>query len=344
MTMLKVTIDGIKLEVPEGTTIIDAAKTANIKIPTLCKHPDLPPTAACGICVVKVQSMNKMLRACCTPVLDGMEIISNDAEIIEVRRNVLQLILSNHPNDCLKCYRSGSCELQEIASNFMITEQYFESVVKPVPKDDSSGIIVLHPEKCIKCGRCLQVCQDVQNVWALSFLERGIYTRFAPAGDIGDISLYDSPCVRCGQCGEHCPVGAIFIKDSSEQVWNALRDPDKICVAQIAPAVRAAIGESFGFDSGVILTGKLYAVLKRMGFKAIFDTNFGADLTVMEEASEFIERFAHNKRDLPLITTCCPSWVNYMEKSYPDMIEHFSSCKSPNQIVGVLSKTYYPRK
>lgn len=340
----KATIDGFTIEAPEGTMILDAAKQVKINIPTLCKHPDLPPTAACGICVVKIKSSGKILRACCTPLEEGMNIVTNDPEIIEIRRNILHLILSNHPNDCLKCGRNNNCELQTISSNFAIREQCFDNITKEIPADKSSNIIVLHPEKCIKCGRCLQVCQQVQNVWALSFLGRGIDTRFAPAGNIGDILLNDSPCIRCGQCVEHCPVGAIFVKDGTEEVWNALRDPDKFCVVQIAPAVRASIGEAFGYDSGVVLTNKLYAVLKRLGFYAVFDTNFGADVTIMEEASEFVERFAHKKDTLPLITTCCPAWVNFMEKRYQDMIPHFSSCKSPHQIMGVLSKTYYAEK
>ncbi len=344
--MIKAIIDGYEIEIEKGTTILDAAKKVQINIPTLCYHPDLPATAACGICIVKVKQngTDKILRACCTPVENGMEIVTNDPEVIVIRQNVLQLILSNHPNECLECERNGSCELQKLAWEFGIKSRYFENNYEKLPEDDSTRIIILHPEKCIKCGRCLEVCQQMQNVWALSFLERGIKTRFAPAGDTNDVLLDDSPCIRCGQCAEHCPVGAIVVLDQTKLVWEALRNEDKYCDVQIAPSVRAAIGESFGFEPGTILTGKLYSVLRRLGFKAVFDTNFAADVTIMEEASEFVERFVHEKKQLPLITTCCPSWVDFMEKHHPDMIPHFSSCKSPQQIMGVLAKTYYAEK
>ncbi|HTY44481.1 MAG TPA: [FeFe] hydrogenase, group A, partial [Patescibacteria group bacterium] len=339
--MIKAKINGIEVEVSEGTSILDAAKRAQIKIPTLCKHPDLPPSAGCGICIVKVKGFSKMLRACCTPLEKGMEVITQDPEIVSIRRTVLELILSNHPNDCLKCGRNNNCELQSLAADFGIREEAFGKFLRDLPKDDSTGTIVLEPQKCILCGRCVRVCQEMQNVWALSFLERGFGTRISPAGDI---KLGDSPCVRCGQCSNHCPTGAIFEKDDTAKVWEVLQDPDKYCVVQIAPAVRVAIGEAFGFPLGANLTHKLYTLLRRLGFKAVFDTNFGADVTIMEEASEFVQRFAYAKGPLPLITTCCPAWVDFMEKFHPDMIEHFSSCKSPHEIVGALSKTYYARK
>jgi NADH-quinone oxidoreductase subunit G len=339
--MIKAKINGIEVEVAEGTTILDAAKKAQIKIPTLCKHPDLPPSGSCGLCIVKVKSFNKMLRACCTPIERGMDIITQDPEIVSIRKTVLELILSNHPNDCLKCGRNNNCELQSLAADFGIREEAFGKFLRDLPKDDSTGTIVLEPQKCILCGRCVRVCQEMQNVWALSFLERGFGTRISPAGDI---KLGDSPCVRCGQCSNHCPTGAIFEKDDTAKVWEVLQDPDKYCVVQIAPAVRVAIGEAFGFPLGTNLTHKLYTLLRRLGFKAVFDTNFGADVTIMEEASEFVQRLAQGKGPLPLITTCCPAWVDFMEKFHPDMIEHFSSCKSPHEIVGALSKTYYAQK
>jgi len=338
---VKAKINGILLTVPVGTTILEAARNVQIKIPTLCKHPDLPPSASCGICIVKVKGSNKMLRACCTPVEEGMDIITHDPEIVDIRRTVIELILSNHPNDCLKCGRNNDCELQRLVADFGIREESFTQFLKNLPKDTSTNTIVLEPQKCILCGRCVEVCQDIQDVWALSFLERGIETRISPAGDI---QLADSPCVRCGQCSAHCPTGAIVEKDETNKVWEALQNHDKYCVVQIAPAVRVAIGEAFGFPVGANLTKKLYALLRRLGFKAVFDTNFAADLTIMEEASEFEERLLAGKRPLPLITSCCPSWVDYMEKFHTDMIENFSSCKSPHEILGVLSKTYYAQK
>jgi NADH-quinone oxidoreductase subunit G len=341
--MVKAVINGLKVEVPEKTTILDAARKAQIKIPTLCKHPDsyLHASAACGICLVRVKGSKKMLRACTTPIEEGMDIITHDPEIVAIRRTVIELFLSNHPNECLTCGRNNNCELQSLIADFGIREEFYEKIVRDIPKDDSTGNIVLEPRKCINCGRCVDVCQNVQDVWALTFLQRGFNTRMAPAGDI---SLADSPCVRCGQCAAHCPTGAIFEKDDSVLAWKALRDPEQYCVVQIAPAVRVALGEAFGLPIGTNVTKKIYAALRRMGFKAIFDTNFAADVTIMEEASEFIERFVHKKGPLPLITTCCPSWVDFMEKFHHDMIPHFSSAKSPHEMMGVLVKTYYAEK
>ncbi|MFH0771689.1 MAG: NADH-dependent [FeFe] hydrogenase, group A6 [Candidatus Omnitrophota bacterium] len=333
-------INGILLRVEAGTTILEAAKSVQIKIPTLCKHSDLPPSASCGICIVKVKGSNKMLRACCTPVEEGMEVTTHDPEIVSVRRIALELILSNHPNDCLICGRNNNCELQRLVADFGISEEFFPKIKRNLPKDDSTRAVVLEPEKCILCGRCIYVCQDLQDVWALSFLQRGIKTRFAPAGDI---QLADSPCIRCGQCSAHCPTGAIVEYFEVPKVWTALQDPDKYCVVQIAPAVRASIGEAFGY-AGENFTKKLYALLRRLGFKAVFDTSFAADVTIMEEASEFEQRLVKGTNPLPLITTCCPSWVDFMEKFHTDMIDHFSSCKSPHEILGVLSKTYYAQK
>ncbi|MCU0666471.1 MAG: NADH-dependent [FeFe] hydrogenase, group A6 [Candidatus Omnitrophica bacterium] len=336
--MVKAKINGIEVEVKEGTSILDAAKKVYIKIPTLCKHPDLIASAACGICIVRIKGSAKMLRACCTPLEDKMDIITHDPEIVSIRRTVLELILSKHPNDCLKCGRNNNCELQKLAADFGIREEEFGNYLKDLPADDSTGTIMLEPQKCVLCGRCVQVCQDVQDVWALSFLDRGFNTRISPAGDI---KLADSPCVRCGQCSAHCPTGAIVEKDETARAWEALQNPQKYCVVQIAPAVRVAIGEAFGLPIGTNLTGKLYALLRRLGFRAVFDTNFSADVTIMEESAEFVERFTNRPENLPLITTCCPSWVDFMEKFHSDMVDNFSSAKSPQEMLGVLAKTYY---
>lgn len=336
---INVVIDGVKVSVPAGTTILDAARKIQVEIPTLCYHPDLHPRASCGICVVKVGG--KMLRACCTPVEEGMDIITRDPEIIETRRTILKLELSHHPQECLTCIRNESCELQHLTSIFGIRERGFNNITPQLPKDDSTKCIVFDPRKCILCGRCIEVCQTVQKVSALAFLNRSIDTQVAPAGDL---PLADTPCIKCGQCTAHCPTGALTEYDSSEEVWKMLQNPDYHTVVQIAPAVRVSLGEAFGLEPGTLTTGKIYAALRRMGFKAIFDTNFGADVTIMEEASEFVERFTKNPKSLPLITSCCPAWVDYMEKFFPDMIPHFSTCKSPHAIVGALSKTYYAEK
>jgi NADH-quinone oxidoreductase subunit G len=222
-----------------------------------------------------------------------MEITTHDPEIVDVRRTVIELILSKHPNECLTCGRNGTCELQALASDFGITRESFPQVVPNIAADNSTGTIVLEPRKCILCGRCVSVCQKNQNVWALSFLDRGFETRISPAGDI---TLSESPCVRCGQCSAHCPTGAIFENDETQKVWRALQNPDVYCAVQIAPAVRVALGEAFGFAPGTNLTGKIYAALRRMGFKAVFDTNFGADLTIVEEATEFVHRLPRHLR------------------------------------------------
>jgi iron-only hydrogenase group A len=335
------TINGMDVTVPAGTSILDAARQVQIKIPTLCKHADLLPTAACGLCIVKVAGNRKFPRACATALETGMGVITHDPELTEVRRSTLELILSNHPNACLTCGRNGDCELQTLAGDFGIRQDCIPRYVRELEADNSTGSIVLDFAKCIKCGRCIQVCQEKQNVWALSFLERGINTRMAPAGDI---TLADSPCIRCGQCSAHCPTGAIIEKDEIATVWEALRDEGKFCTVQIAPSVRVALGEAFGYPPGTDLTGKIYSVLRRLGFKAVFDTNFSADLTIIEEASEFVERFAHGTGELPLITSCCPAWVDYMEKYFYDLIPNFSTAKSPQQMLGALAKTYYAEK
>ena len=334
-------INDLSVTVDEGTTILDAANLIQVKIPILCKHPDLDPSAACGICIVKQKGSGRLLRACCTALTEGMDIITHDSEIVEVRKTVLELILSNHPNDCLQCGRSGNCELQTIAADFGIRNIPYPLFLADTELDGSTGTMILDADKCVKCGRCVDVCQNIQNVWALSFIGRGVKTRIAPAGDI---TLAESPCVRCGQCSAHCPTGAIVEHDDTAEAWTALQDFDKYCVVQIAPAVRVAIGEAFGFDAGVNLTKKLYSVLKRIGFKAVFDTNFSADVTIMEEATEFINRFVHKKGALPLITSCCPAWVDFMEKYEFEMVDNFSTCKSPQQMLGVLTKTYFAEK
>ncbi|MEI6646750.1 MAG: NADH-dependent [FeFe] hydrogenase, group A6 [bacterium] len=338
--MIQLEINGLTVEVPAGTSILNAARVVQVKIPTLCYHPDLPAWAACGICVVRQAGSPKLLRACCTEVTPGMKITTHDSDIVRVRRTVLELILANHPNDCLQCLRSNNCELQKIAADFGIREIPFPTDVPSIPVDNSTTSIVLNQEKCIKCGRCALVCQGMQDVWALEFIGRGEKTRMAPAADV---SLNESPCIKCGQCSAHCPVGAIYENDETRKVWDALRDPDKYCVVQIAPAVRVAIGEAFGKDPGTLMTGETYAGLRRLGFKAVFDTNYSADVTIMEEGSEFIERFTKNGT-LPLITSCCPAWTDWMEKYAPDFIDNFSSAKSPQQMLGVLSKTYYAEK
>jgi NADH-quinone oxidoreductase subunit G len=338
--MIECEINGIPVSVAEGTSILNAAMEVGVQIPKLCYHSDLEAWAACGICVVKVEGSPKMLRACATAIAPGMKVITHDPEVVEVRRTVLELILSTHPNDCLKCGRSGNCELQTLAADFGIREIPFEERVEKIEPDTSTTSIVLNPEKCIKCGRCVLVCQEMQGVYALEFIGRGDGTRLAPAADV---TLEESPCVKCGQCSAHCPVGAIYEKDDTKSVWNAIKNDKKHVVVQIAPAVRVALGEAFGLEPGTIVTGKIYTALRRLGFDAVFDTNWAADLTIMEEGSEFVKRFTTNG-PLPLITSCCPSWTDYMEKFAPDFVDNFSTAKSPQSMLGAMGKTYYAEK
>ena len=334
-------INGIAVEVPAGTTILDAAKKVAVKIPTLCHHPDVKAWAACGICVVRNGDSPKLLRACCTEVAEGMKITTHDPDIVQIRKTVIQLILSTHPQDCLKCPRSGVCELQRVATDFGIREAPFpRPAIEHVERDESTPSIVLDPDKCIKCGRCAIVCQEMQNVWALEFIGRGERMKIAPAAGV---PLNDSPCIKCGQCSAHCPVGAIYERDETAQVWDALRDPQRFTAVQIAPAVRVALGEAFGMKPGALSTGKIYTALRRLGFQAVFDTNFSADLTIMEEGTEFVNRFTKGGA-LPLITSCCPSWTDWMEKYAADFIPNFSTAKSPQQMLGVMAKTYFAEK
>lgn len=340
MKTVNVKVNGIDLEVAEGTSILKAAEKLNIKIPRLCYHPDLPAWAACGICVVKLENSPKMVRACATPVSEGMSFITHDPELHEVRKTVIELILSTHPNDCLQCPRNQNCELQRLAAEYGIREMPFEYRLRDLPVDNTTPSIVLNPEKCVLCGRCAAVCQGMQNVWALEFLGRGDGTRIAPAGDV---TLNESPCIKCGQCSAHCPVGAIYENDETSKVLNALRDEKKHCVVQIAPSVRVALGESFDMPVGSLVTGKTYAALRRLGFDGVFDTNLAADLTIMEEGSEFVERFTKGG-ELPLITSCCPAWVDWMEKYADDMIPNFSTAKSPQEMMSAMAKSYYAEK
>ena len=339
--MLNLKINGKPVQVEAGTTILDAAKKVNVKIPTLCYNPDLPAWAACGICIVRMEGSPKMVRACCTPVAENMSVITHDPEIVAVRRTVIELILSNHPNDCLQCPRNGSCELQTLAAEFGIRDMPYERFLKDLPIDTSNPAIVLNPQKCIRCGRCVKVCQDMQNVWAIEFLGRGEKGRIAPAADV---KLGDSPCIKCGQCAAHCPVGAIYEHDDTQRVWTGLQQADLHSVVQIAPAVRVALGEEFGLEPGQLMTKKIYAALRKLGFKTVFDTNFSADLTIIEEGTELVKRLTEGKGEIPLITSCCPAWVDYMEKYYSDMIPNFSTAKSPQQMMGAMIKTFWAKK
>jgi NADH-quinone oxidoreductase subunit G len=336
--MVNVKINGIPVEVIEGTTVLQAAKQVGVYIPTLCYHPDLTPFASCGMCVCKQENNHKMIRACSTPVHEGLSVITDDPELFEVRKSILEMTLSTHPNSCLTCIRNGNCELQTLAAQFGIREQPFEPRVSELPADTSSLSIVLDPHKCIKCGRCVQVCQELQGVFALEFIGRGDGTVMSPAAQL---KLNDSPCVRCGQCIVHCPVGAIYEKDETADLRAAIADPNKVVAVQMAPSVRVGISEEFDLPVGTVSTGRLYAALRKIGVDVIFDTNFGADLTILEEGSELVKRLTTKGSVLPQFTSCCPGWVDYCEKFYPELNDNLSTAKSPMMMQGSITKTYY---
>lgn len=338
MSNVDIKINGRAIQVPAGTSILNAAKLAGDKIPTLCHNPDLVPWAACGICIVKVEGSPRMVRACATAVTAGQNYITTDPEIHKIRKTVIEMILADHPQECLTCGRNQTCELQRLSAEYGIREIPFDCNVKKLPKDESTPSIVLDPSKCIHCGRCAQVCQQLQDVWALEFINRGENTRLMPSAGV---LLNESPCIKCGQCSAHCPVGAIYEKDETQLFLDAVQNKSLHVAVQMAPAVRVALGEAFGMPPGEVVTGKIYAALRRLGADAVFDTNFSADLTIMEEGSEFVERIVHGKGELPQLTSCCPAWTDYMEKYYPDMIPHFSTAKSPMMMQGAITKTYY---
>ncbi|HOS29389.1 MAG TPA: NADH-dependent [FeFe] hydrogenase, group A6 [Treponemataceae bacterium] len=336
--MVNVNINGKDVQVEEGTSILNAAKKLNIKIPSLCYDPDLPAWASCGICIVRLAGTPKMLRACCTAVSEGLKLITHDPEINRARKTVLELILSNHPADCLQCNRSGQCELQDMAADFGLRQKpRFRKILKDQPVDDSYEVIVFDRDKCINCGRCVEACQVMQNVWALEYSGRGDKTVIGP---VAGVNLSESPCVRCGQCAAHCPVGAITTHNPLEEIFEKLADPELVSAVQIAPSVRAALGEEFGLPVGAISTGKIYTALRMIGFKHVFDTNFSADLTIMEEGTELVTRLTKGG-PIPMFTSCCPGWVDYAEKNLHDYLPNLSTAKSPQQMQGAITKTYF---
>lgn len=335
--MISLTIDGVRVEVPENTTVLDAARKANIEIPTLCYLRGINAIGACRICLVEVKGNPALQAACVLPAAEGMEVVTNSEKVLATRKTTLELLLSNHDRDCLTCVRNQNCELQKLSEEFGVRSIPYEGERIEKPIDARSVSVVRDPNKCVLCKRCVAVCRNVQSIGALGTTQRGFRTMVEP---VWGKSLADVPCINCGQCIEACPVGALTEKSDVDLVWEALRDPSKHVVVQPAPAVRSSIGEEFGMPMGELVTGKLVAALRRLHFNKVFDTDFGADLTIMEEGYELINRMQEGGV-LPQITSCSPGWIKFCETYFPDMLENLSSCKSPHQMLGAIVKSYY---
>lgn len=334
------TIDDIKIKVKKGMTILEAAKQAGIDIPTLCFLKEVNEVGDCRMCIVEIEGRKGFATSCIQTVEEGMIIHTHTPDVLEARHVILDLIISNHSKDCLTCTRSGNCELQDLATKFNILQVEFEGEKNKHKIDDLSPSIVRDFNKCILCRRCVAACKNIQKIGAIDCMNRGFESCIST---VGDHSLQDVNCTFCGQCIQACPTGALHEKETIDEVWMKLKDPATCVIVQTAPAVRVALGEEFGMPIGSNVTGKMVTALKRLGFNKIFDTNTGADFTIMEEANELIERLTQ-KEDLPMITSCSPGWVRYMEMNYPELLPHLSTCKSPHEMFGALLKTYYAQK
>ncbi|MBQ8194454.1 MAG: iron hydrogenase small subunit [Oscillospiraceae bacterium] len=338
--MVNIKINGIDCQAPKGSTILEACRLAGIRIPTLCYLKDINAIGACRICVVEVKGARSLVASCVYPINEGMEIFTSTPKVIESRKTTLELLLSNHNKSCLSCVRSGNCELQALCEEYGVDSTRFDGAVTPADRDDSAAHMYRDNSKCISCRRCVAACEKTQGIGVIGANERGFATEINCAFDM---PLAETACVSCGQCIAVCPTGALSEKDDTQKVLDAIADPEKYVVVQAAPAVRASLGEAFGYPIGTNVEGKMIAALRRLGFDKVFDTNFSADLTIMEEGTEFIGR-VQNGGVLPMITSCSPGWIRYCENYFPEFIPNLSSCKSPQQMFGAVVKTYYAEK
>jgi len=341
MENINVKINGVNVSAPKGSTILQAARIAGIHIPTLCYLREINEIGACRICMVEVKGAKSLVASCVYPINKGMEIYTGTKKVLDSRRKTLELILSTHERKCLSCVRSGNCELQKLSKDFGVEDEgLYDGERNEYEIDYSAPHMYRDNNKCILCRRCVAACEKVQNVGVIGANERGFETNISCAFEM---DLNDTSCISCGQCIAACPTGALSEQDSTNEVWNVLGDETKHVVVQTAPATRAGLGEEFGYPMGTNVEGKMVAALRRMGFDKVFDTNFSADLTIMEEATEFLDR-VQNNGVLPMITSCSPGWVKYCEHYFPDMLDNLSSCKSPQQMFGAVTKTYYAEK